>query len=98
MRCVGSAVYNEHGEVIGAVSVSGPTVRVTDERLGELGPMVKRAAAEITERVGGTIPKQLADRPLDIGDAFRHAEFLAADFGQRRDALTDFLFRRARKA
>jgi IclR family transcriptional regulator, acetate operon repressor len=57
MRCVGSAVYNEHGEVIGAVSVSGPTVRVTDERLGELGPMVKRAAAEITERVGGTIPK-----------------------------------------
>ncbi len=57
MRCVGSAVYNEHGEVIGAVSVSGPTVRVTDERLGELGPMVKRAAAEITERVGGTILK-----------------------------------------
>jgi IclR family transcriptional regulator, acetate operon repressor len=57
MRCVGSAIYNEHGEVIGAVSVSGPTVRVTDERLGELGPMVKRAAAEITERVGGKIPK-----------------------------------------
>ena len=57
MRCVGSAIYNEHGEVIGAVSVSGPTVRVTEERLGELGPMVKRAAAEITERVGGTIPK-----------------------------------------
>jgi IclR family acetate operon transcriptional repressor len=57
MRCVGSAVYNEHGEVIGAVSVSGPTVRVTDERLGELGPMVKRAAAEITERVGGIVPK-----------------------------------------
>lgn len=57
MRCVGSAVYNEHGEVIGAISVSGPTVRVTEERLGELGPMVKRAAAEIIERVGGTIPK-----------------------------------------
>jgi len=57
MRCVGSAVYNEHGEVIGALSVSGPTVRVTEERLGELGPMVKRAAAEITERIGGKIPK-----------------------------------------
>lgn len=57
MRCVGSAIYNEHGEVIGAVSISGPTVRVTEERLGELGPMVKRAAAEITERVGGKIPK-----------------------------------------
>ena len=57
MRCVGAAVYNEHGEVIGAISVSGPTVRVTEERLGELGPMVKRAAAEITERVGGRAPK-----------------------------------------
>lgn len=57
MRCVGAAVYNEHGEVIGAISVSGPTVRVTEERLGELGPMIKRAAAEITERVGGRAPK-----------------------------------------
>ncbi|WP_342361073.1 IclR family transcriptional regulator [Terrarubrum flagellatum] len=57
MRCVGAAIFNEHGEVMGAISVSGPTVRVTDERLGELGPMVKRAAAEITERIGGTPAK-----------------------------------------
>lgn len=57
MRCVGAAVYNEYGEVMGAISVSGPLVRVTDERLGELGPMVKRAAAEITEGIGGKIPK-----------------------------------------
>ena len=56
LRCVGAAVYNEHGEVIGAISVSGPTVRMTEERIGELGPMVKRAAAEITDRVGGKIP------------------------------------------
>lgn len=57
MRCVGAPIYNEHSDVIGAISVSGPTVRLTDERLGELGPMVKRAAAEITERVGGIPPK-----------------------------------------
>jgi IclR family transcriptional regulator, acetate operon repressor len=56
LRCVGAAVYNEHGEVMGAISISGPTVRITEERLGELGPMVKRAAAEITERVGGRMP------------------------------------------
>ncbi|MDE2228449.1 MAG: IclR family transcriptional regulator [Alphaproteobacteria bacterium] len=56
LRCVGSAVYNEHGEVIGAISVSGPTVRMTEERLGELGPMVKRAAADITDRIGGRLP------------------------------------------
>jgi IclR family acetate operon transcriptional repressor len=54
MRCVGAAIYNEHAEVIGAISVSGPLVRMSDERLGELGPMVKRAAVEITNGVGGT--------------------------------------------
>jgi len=57
MRCVGAAVFNEHGEVVGALSVSGPTVRVTEERLGELGPLVKRAAADLTERIGGVAPK-----------------------------------------
>lgn len=57
LRCVGAPVFNEHGEVIGALSVSGPTVRVTEERLGELGPQVKRAAADLTERVGGIAPK-----------------------------------------
>jgi IclR family acetate operon transcriptional repressor len=63
LRCVGAAVYNEHGEVIGAISISGPTVRVTDERIGELGPMVKRAAAEVTERIGGRMPQERSDTP-----------------------------------
>ena len=53
MRCVGAAIYDEHGEVAGAISVSGPIARMTDERIGELGPMVKRAANKITERIGG---------------------------------------------
>jgi IclR family transcriptional regulator, acetate operon repressor len=57
MRCAGAPVFNEHAEVIGALSVSGPTVRLTHERLGELGPLVKRAAAELTDRVGGVVPK-----------------------------------------
>ena len=56
LRCVGAAIYNEHGEVVGAISLSGPTVRMTEERLGELGPMVKRAAAAITDRIGGKMP------------------------------------------
>ena len=57
MRCVGAPVFNEHAEAVGAISVSGPTVRITDERLGELGPLVKRAAADLTERFGGSPPK-----------------------------------------
>lgn len=57
MPCIGAAIYNEFSEVMGAVSLSGPVVRMTDERLGELGRMIRRAAAEITEGIGGKTPK-----------------------------------------
>lgn len=56
MRCIAAPIYNEHGEAFAGVSVSGPTVRISDERVGELGPMVKRAAEEITRSIGGQPP------------------------------------------
>jgi IclR family acetate operon transcriptional repressor len=61
MRCVAAAIFNEFGEPIGGVSVSGPTVRVTPERLAAIGPLVRDAAAEITGMIGG-LPR-LPDRP-----------------------------------
>jgi IclR family transcriptional regulator, acetate operon repressor len=56
MRCVAAAIFNEFGEPIGGVSASGPTVRMTPERLPEIGPMVHGAAAEITRLIGGRTP------------------------------------------
>lgn len=56
MRCVAAAIYNEHGEAFAGLSISGPTVRMTDERLGELGPKVRRAAQDITSSIGGRAP------------------------------------------
>jgi IclR family acetate operon transcriptional repressor len=56
MRCVAAAVFNEYGEPVGGVSVSGPTVRVTPERVAALGPLVRQAAAELTEAMGGRLP------------------------------------------
>lgn len=53
MRCVAAAIFNEYGEPIGGVSVSGPTVRVTPERLAEIGPLVRNAATEVTRMIGG---------------------------------------------
>lgn len=53
MRCVAAPIFNEYGEAIAGVSVSGPTVRITPERALELGPLVKRAAEEITASIGG---------------------------------------------
>lgn len=57
MRCVAAPIYNEFGEAVAGVSISGPCVRLTDERLGELGPKVRRAAEAITKSIGGRVPE-----------------------------------------
>jgi IclR family acetate operon transcriptional repressor len=57
MRCVAATIHNEHGEVIAGVSLSGPSVRVTETRLGELGARVVHAANQITEQIGGVAPQ-----------------------------------------
>ena len=56
MRCIAAAVYDEYGEPLAGVSVSGPSVRLPDSRLAALGPAVAEAAAEITESIGGRRP------------------------------------------
>ncbi|MEM8948897.1 MAG: IclR family transcriptional regulator [Pseudomonadota bacterium] len=53
MRCVAAAICNEFNEVVAAVSISGPTTRLTYDRVGELGPRTKRAAADMTAAIGG---------------------------------------------
>ncbi len=55
MRCVASAIFNEFGEPIGGISVSGPTARVTTERAAALGPVVRDAAADLTNLIGGVL-------------------------------------------
>lgn len=56
MRCVAAPIFNEFGEPIGGVSVSGPTVRVTQQRLARIGPAVRQAAAQVTAMIGGVDP------------------------------------------
>ena len=56
LRCVAAAVYDEHKEPMGAISLAGPLSRLTDERIRALGPLVARTAAEITGRMGGKWP------------------------------------------
>lgn len=57
LRCVAAPVFNEFGEAVAAISVSGPKARITDERLPLLGRMVTQAAAEATRDYGGSMPK-----------------------------------------
>lgn len=56
MRCVAAPIYNAYGEAVAGLSVSGPTVRFPDHAVAELGPKVRRAAAEVTKLIGGEAP------------------------------------------
>lgn len=56
MRCVAAAIFNIHGEAVAGVSISGPAARFSADAVGEFGPVVRRAAAVITERIGGMVP------------------------------------------
>jgi len=59
LRCIGAPIFDEFGEPIFAVSISGPTVRVTSERLASLASYVVQASDLITEKVGGIKPKDI---------------------------------------
>ena len=56
MRCIAAPVFDENSEPIGGVSVSGPTVRITDTRLDEIAPRVLCAGRDITAAMGGHWP------------------------------------------
>ena len=53
MRCVAAPIFDEYGEAIAGISVSGPAVRLPDERVAALGPIVRAAAEELTQAMGG---------------------------------------------
>lgn len=49
MRCVAAPILNVHGEAVAGISVSGPTIRMTDERIAEFGRHVSNAASAISQ-------------------------------------------------
>jgi IclR family acetate operon transcriptional repressor len=55
-RCVAAAIYDEHAEPLGAISLAGPSSRLTDDRIRKLGPVVAHTAEELTRQLGGRWP------------------------------------------
>ena len=56
LRCIAAVVYNDCSEPLAAISVSGMTSRLTDDRLPMLGQTVREVAAQLTVALGGTMP------------------------------------------
>jgi IclR family transcriptional regulator, acetate operon repressor len=57
LRCVAGLVFDEFGEPMAAISISGPTARISSERIVHLGEVVRRKADEITAQLGGALPE-----------------------------------------
>ncbi|WP_050181656.1 IclR family transcriptional regulator [Domibacillus robiginosus] len=52
IRCIASPVFDHQGSIAAAVSISGPTLRMTDERLDKLRKRMIKAGRDISKRLG----------------------------------------------
>ncbi|HEV2665399.1 MAG TPA: IclR family transcriptional regulator, partial [Blastocatellia bacterium] len=52
LRCVGAPVMDHSGRVVAAMSVAGPTFRLTEERIPEVARSVIRAASDLSAELG----------------------------------------------
>lgn len=52
LQCVGAPIRNARGEVFASISISGPELRMTPERVKELAPKLINAADDISRKLG----------------------------------------------
>ena len=53
MRCIAAPVFNHYGEIVAGISVSGPTSRVSVDKISSLATSVMTAAGNLTSALGG---------------------------------------------
>ena len=58
LRCVAAPIWDENGEAWAAISLAGPTSRITPARVDGLGELVRRIANDITIALGGHPPRR----------------------------------------
>ncbi len=61
MRCIAAPVFNPHGEPVAGLSVSAPGFRLDAGSVQQMGTLVARAAAQVTEAIGGAVPAAQAN-------------------------------------
>jgi IclR family KDG regulon transcriptional repressor len=52
LRCIGAPVWDNHGEVVGAVSIAGPAFRISRDRTDALAAAVRNTAAQVSSSLG----------------------------------------------
>jgi IclR family acetate operon transcriptional repressor len=56
MRCIAAPIFDEHGEPVAGISISGPAERLTRDRAAKLGAVVRARADQITQAIAGRQP------------------------------------------
>lgn len=54
LRCIAAPIFDETGDVVAAVSASGPMARISDERMAQLGALVLEASRAISRDMGAS--------------------------------------------
>jgi DNA-binding IclR family transcriptional regulator len=60
LSAIAAPVYGPTGEVVAALSVSGPTLRLTRKRVAELAPILVQEARALGERLANRSPGERA--------------------------------------
>jgi IclR family transcriptional regulator, KDG regulon repressor len=60
--CFGAPIFDHRGEVVAAISVSGPSTRLTGEKAEDVAVAVRHAAGIVTTRLGYRSPSPVLER------------------------------------
>lgn len=52
ISCIAAPIFDHRGMVIAAISISAPTIRMTDERLAQLREVIMEVGKQISRRLG----------------------------------------------
>jgi IclR family acetate operon transcriptional repressor len=55
MRCIAAPILNFHGEAVAGISISGPSHRLTREKVAAIGKLVKAAGDQVSASLGAQI-------------------------------------------
>ena len=55
VRCVAAPIRNYEGKVIASISISGPSIRLTEEKIPQLALMVKETAKNVSKKLGASL-------------------------------------------
>ncbi len=69
IRCLGAAIIGADGKPVGALSISGPMVRVTKDRLPIFATELRKAVREISARLGHRMAKAVEGSQTRVSES-----------------------------